>query len=133
MKNLNIDQLETVLLEKRRQVKSLKQDIQEIEDHILDRYGEAVREELRSKPDMTGTVTLQDKVKITIPKRVKWDQEQLQQLYQKIKAGNEDPDEYIDVAYKVTETSYEAWPTPIKEQFKPARTVEHGKAKVEFV
>ena len=61
-----------------------------------------------------------------LPKRVDWDQHELGQLVERIKAEGEDPREYIEVSLKVSERKYTAWPPHIRTLFEPARTVRSG-------
>ena len=62
-----------------------------------------------------------------LPKRVEWDQAQLAALVKRIRAEGDDPAEYVDVAFKVPERKYAAWPTGIRSAFEGARTVKTGK------
>ena len=64
-----------------------------------------------------------------LPKRVDWDQQKLAALIERIRAEGDDPDEYVDVAIKVPERKYTAWPGHLREAFEPARTVRTGKPK----
>lgn len=78
----------------------------------------------------TGTVRFVDGgVEITaeLPKRVEWDQARLAALVERIRAGGEDPGEYVEAAYKVPERAYTAWPDRIRQAFEPARTVRTGR------
>lgn len=70
-----------------------------------------------------GTV----KVTVTIPKRVKWDQEKLAVAVDEIKSWGETPGDYVDTEIKVAERKYDAWPPSIRDVFTPARTLETGK------
>lgn len=78
----------------------------------------------------TGTVRFQDgNVEVTadLPKKVEWDQHRLNALAEQIRAGGEDPGEYVEVSFKVAERAYAAWPERIRSAFEPARTVRTGK------
>ncbi len=78
----------------------------------------------------TGTVHFEDgPVSITadLPKRVDWDQRQLADLVERIRAGGENPGEYVEVSFKVAERAYAAWPERIRTVFEPARTVRTGR------
>jgi hypothetical protein len=78
----------------------------------------------------TGTVRFQDgvvEVVVDLPKRVDWDQTRLAALAEQIRAGGEDPGEYVEVSFKVSERAYTAWPERIRLAFEPARTVRTGK------
>lgn len=77
-----------------------------------------------------GTVRFQDgNVEVTadLPKKVEWDQRRLAALTEQIRAGGEDPGEYVEVSFKVAERAYAAWPERIRNAFEPARTVRTGK------
>ena len=78
----------------------------------------------------TGTVRFQDgsvEVVAELPKRVEWDQGRLAALAEQIRAGGEDPAEYVEVSFKVPERAYAAWPERIRQAFEPARIVRTGK------
>ena len=79
----------------------------------------------------TGIVRFQDgNVEITadLPTKVEWNQRRLAALAEPIRAGGEDPGQYVEVSFKVSERAYTAWPDRIREAFEPARTVRTGRA-----
>ncbi len=63
-----------------------------------------------------------------LPKKVEWDQEQLAATVERIRASGDDPAEYVDLAFKVPERKYGAWPGHIRTAFEAARTVKAGNA-----
>jgi hypothetical protein len=78
----------------------------------------------------TGTVRFQDgevEIVADLPKKVAWDQARLATLAEQMRAGGEDPADYLDVSFKVAERAYGAWPERIRQAFAPARTVRTGK------
>lgn len=78
----------------------------------------------------TGIVHFDDgQVRVTadLPKKVEWDQALLSNLDARIAANGDNPREFIDVSYRVSETKFSAWATALREQFIPARTVKVGK------
>ncbi len=78
----------------------------------------------------TGTVRLVDgdfTVVADLPKRVDWDQEMLAATVERIRLSGDDPAQYVDIAIKVPERKYGAWPEAIRAVFEPARTVGSGK------
>ncbi|PHK93891.1 hypothetical protein CR162_16475 [Pseudoroseomonas rhizosphaerae] len=78
----------------------------------------------------TGTVRFEDgpvTVVADLPKRVEWDQHRLATLVEQIRAGGEDPAEYLEISFKVPERAYTAWPERIRQAFEPARTVRTGR------
>jgi len=78
----------------------------------------------------TGIVRFEDgsvEVAVELPKRVEWDQRRLAALVEQIRAGGENPGEYVELTFKVSERAYAAWPERIRGAFEPARTVRTGK------
>ena len=78
----------------------------------------------------TGTVRLvEDGVAVIadLPKPLEWDQTRLAALVERIRAEGDDPAECVDVAFKVPERKYAAWPGAIRAAFEDARTVRTGK------
>lgn len=100
------------------------------------RYATRAAEARRACGKDTGTVRLADgdyTVVADLPKRVDWDQEKLAAMVARIRAAGDDPAEYVDITFKVSERKYTAWPDAIREGFEPARTVRTGTLKVEIV
>ena len=84
----------------------------------------------------TGTVRFDEgdfTIVADLPKRVDWDQERLAAMVERIRAAGDDPTEYVDIAFKVPERKYAAWPDAIRVGFEPARTVRPGTLKIEIV
>lgn len=78
----------------------------------------------------TGVIHFDDgQVRITadLPKKIDWDQVRLAEIVRRIRDNGEDPAEYVDVSYRVSETKFNAWPEAIKGAFAPARTLKTGK------
>jgi hypothetical protein len=78
----------------------------------------------------TGSVHFEDgQIQVTadLPKRVTWDQKQLAELAKRIQGTGEDPLQYMDIAYKVPERKFTAWPDTIKSAFQDARTLKMGR------
>lgn len=100
-------------------------------DGVLDRRYATIAAELRSREGKdTGTVRFDDggiTVVADLPKKVEWDQEQLAATVERIRASGDDPTEYVDLAFKVPERKYGAWPIHIRAAFEAARTVKTGK------
>ena len=100
------------------------------------RYATRAAEARRACGKDTGTVRLADgdfTVVADLPKRVEWDQTQLAGMVERIRAAGDDPAQYVDVAFKVPERKYAAWPDAIRAGFEPARTVRPGTLKIEIV
>lgn len=78
----------------------------------------------------TGVIHFDDgRVRVTadLPKRVEWDQKRLAEIVRRIAEGGEDPAEYVETAYRVSETKFNAWPESLKGAFAAARTLKTGK------
>ena len=65
-------------------------------------------------------------VQVDRSKTVTWDQAKLAASVEAIRAGGDDPAEYVKTAYSVSEAAYAAWPSMIRKVFEPARTVKPG-------
>ncbi len=94
------------------------------------RFAEKAHTARRDAGKDTGTVRLVEDGVVVIadlPKRVDWDQDQLAALVERIRVEGDDPAEYVDVAFKVPERKYAAWPSAIRAAFEDARTVRTGK------
>jgi len=79
----------------------------------------------------TGVVHFDDgRVRITadLPKKIDWDQSRLAEITQRIAANGDDPAEYVEISYRVSEAKFSAWPESLKSAFAPARTLKTGKA-----
>jgi hypothetical protein len=78
----------------------------------------------------SGTIHFTDgdyKITSVLPKKIEWDQERLKDVVIAIKQHGENPDEYVESSYRVSETKYTAWPEHIKNIFRPARLFKVGK------
>jgi hypothetical protein len=83
----------------------------------------------RAKGTDVGTVTITTdgfRVKADLPKKVDWDQAELRRAIDMIRSWGENPDDYVSVEIKVSETKYNAWPPAIQKLFTPARTLSAG-------
>ncbi|MGC8203899.1 hypothetical protein ACP2AV_14460 [Aliiroseovarius sp. PTFE2010] len=97
------------------------------------RYASRAAEERQAAGKDTGTVRFDDgdfTVVADLPKRVDWDQAQLGDVVERIRASGDDPAQYVDIAIKVPERKYSAWPDGIRASFESARTVRVGALKV---
>jgi hypothetical protein len=62
-----------------------------------------------------------------LPKKVEWDQAKLAEITRRIAANGENPAQYVEVSYRVSETKFGAWPESLKSAFVQARTLKTGK------
>ncbi len=97
------------------------------------RYAARATEERQAAGKDTGAVRLEDgdfTIVADLPKRIAWDQAQLASMADRIRTAGDNPSEYINVAFKVSERKYTAWPEAIRKGFEPARTVKPGTLKI---
>lgn len=113
-----------------------KQDVALLDAVLRRRYEELARMARQDEGKDTGTVRLSDgpvTVIADLPKKVSWDQRKLAELAARIEAEGDDPTEYLETSFKVSERKYTAWPTHIKDVFLPARTLGTGKPSFRLV
>ena len=100
------------------------------------RYKDRARQ-VRAEADKdAGTVRFEDNGVIVVadlPKKVEWNQSELSDLVERIKAEGEDPHDYIEVSLRVSERKYTSWPRSVVKLFEPARTVRFGKETYELI
>jgi hypothetical protein len=100
-------------------------------DRALDlRYAQRAHQLRLAAGKDTGVVHFEDgQVRITadLPKKVEWDQAKLNDITRRIAANGEDPTEYVEISYRISETKFNAWPETLKSAFAPARTLKTGK------
>lgn len=100
-------------------------------DRVLDlKYAQRAHELRLAAGKDTGVVHFDDgRVRITadLPKKVEWDQAKLNDITRRIAANGEDPAEYVEISYRVSETKFNAWPETLKSAFASARTLKTGK------
>lgn len=101
-----------------------------IEGAITLRFADQAQALRREAGKDTGTVRFeQDGVTVVadLSKRVDWDQALIAAVVERIRTAGDDPTQYVDIAIKVPERKYTAWPESIRTAFAPARTVNTGK------
>jgi hypothetical protein len=94
------------------------------------KYAEDAQQLRRAAGKDTGVIHFDDgHVRITadLPKKVEWDQAKLADITRRIVASGDDPAQYVEISYRVSETKFGAWPESIKTAFAPARTLKTGK------
>jgi hypothetical protein len=111
-------------------LKTAKIVVDWLDGAIALRFADHVQALRREAGKDTGTVRF-DRDGVTVvadlPKKVDWDQTLIAGVVERIRAAGDDPNQYVDVAIKVPERKYTAWPENIRTAFAPARTVKTGK------
>lgn len=131
MENISTPELLTHLKDLADRKKLIAKEENEIKETLIDRYKLTIDAELATKPEPFGTVNL-DGFSVTFPKRVTWDQVRLSDLVYEIQQGGEDPTEYVDVEYSVSEAKYKNWPTSVAKAFEAARTIKPGSPSIKI-
>jgi len=93
-------------------------------------YGDRIRSARGDGGKDFGVVHINDgdvRLSVDASKRVSWDQTQLATIAKRIDAAGESVGEFIDVAYSISETRFQNWPSTLRTQFEAARTVKPGK------
>ena len=93
-------------------------------DRALDlKYADRAHQVRLAAGKDTGVV----RITADLPKKVDWDQKRLSEITQRIAANGDDPSEYVEISYRISETKFNAWPESLKSAFAPARTLKTGK------
>ncbi len=100
-------------------------------DHALDlKYSTRAKELRLAAGKDTGVVHFNDgHVRITadLSKKIDWEQKQLAEIVRRIASNGDDPTQYVEITYRVSEAKFSAWPETLKSAFAPARTLKTGK------
>lgn len=96
------------------------------------RYAERTQDLRQALQKASGTIRFHDGEVVVVadtPRRIEWDQAQLAALAARIEASGEAVGDYVEIAYRVPERRYGAWPAAIRERFAAARKVTPGKVR----
>ena len=91
---------------------------------LAQRYGAATEAERSGQGKTSGTVRIEDAGVVVIadlPKKVSWDQERLAAMASRMRAAGDNPEDYLEIAYRVPERRFSAWPEVLREGFADAR------------
>jgi hypothetical protein len=128
---LNSSQLSRLQADAIRAVSSAKLTKDLLDGVLSHKYSDQAIDLRHQKGKDFGSVRFYDgdvTVISDLPKKPVWDQKQLSAIVQRIQEAGDDPSEYIDTAFKISESKYNAWPEHIRRTFEPARTLKAGKA-----
>ncbi len=98
-----------------------------VADAVAEARAESLKTEGRIRCVVEGCEVVSD-----VPKKVTWDEKILDAAAAKIAAMNEDPHRFIDWKASVSERKFEVLPAAIRQLIEPARTMSHGKEKIEI-
>ncbi len=119
--------LQTTALAETARVKRLRD---RLEAAIAQRYEAAAAAERLTQGKTSGTVRIEDAGVVVIadlPKKVTWDQDRLAAMATRIREAGDDPTQYLEIAYRVPERRFGAWPDAMREGFAAARSETTGK------
>ena len=111
-------------------LKSAKSMKDWLDGAIAQKFGDRAREARAAIAKDTGIIRFSDgaiTIVADLPKKVDWDQAKLAALVETIRGSGEDPGQYIEISFSVSERAYGAWPDAIRCAFEPARTLRTGK------
>lgn len=106
-----------------------------LQGEVEERFKGDIQEAYRAKHADTGTVNLSVgawTVEVNRPKKVEWDQKELQTIYAKIKESGGDPHDFMEVNLVVTEKAYGGWTETTQAKFADARTVIPGNTSIKI-
>lgn len=108
---------------------------EEYKNQLLSMLSDEIKNSLDGKAYGCGTANFETDtktIKVTVGKKVDWDQNKLKSIWNDIRKGGENPEEYITVKYGVSENAYKSWPSSISDVFEPARTVTPSKPTIKI-
>ncbi len=119
--------LQTTALAESARVKRLRD---RLEAGIAQRYEAAAEAKRTAQGKTSGTVRVEDDgvvIVADLPKKVSWDQDRLAAMAERIRAAGDNPTDYLEIAYRVSERRFGAWPAAMREGFADARSETTGK------
>ena len=116
------------------EIKELKNELDEINSDLEDRYLSKAKDQLLQNFEKQGfgtTIIIDNdkKVSVSIRKKVTWDTPKLLELSKKL----DNPNEYINLKCSVLENKYKSASDKIKNLLCEARTVEDGTVSIEII
>ena len=73
------------------------------------------------------------KVLVDLPRDISWDQGKLRAIAQRIQEQGEDPSEFLDIHYSVSQDKFDQWPQHIRRSFEPALQIKTGRCTYRLV
>jgi hypothetical protein len=136
LSRLSSEELFALKHEAARQLTAAKAAVTVLDQALNTKYADrAQRLRLEAGKDCGAVTFVDELVKVTaeLPKTVEWDQALLAATAQRIAQNGDDPREFIETTYRVSETKYNAWNAALRKAFDPARTVKTGKPNYKLV
>ena len=124
------DLLQKALIAAMTEVTRAKRQLEHIEQALDMRYAHRAKALRLAQGKDSGVVHFDDgEVSVTadLPKKIEWDQATVARLVANIVACGDDPSQYVEISYRISETKFNAWPDSLRKPFSAARTVKVGK------
>jgi hypothetical protein len=134
-KGVELDAIQILLADAVAQATLAAQAKKVLIGEIESRYGANISAAYLREGKDAGTVHVTaDGYELTAdrPKKVEWDQAELQAIAARITAAGDHPSEYMDVTFTMQERRYTALPRSMQEIFAPARTVKPGSLSIKL-
>ncbi|MGI9283276.1 MAG: hypothetical protein ACR2PX_27100 [Endozoicomonas sp.] len=83
-----------------------------------------------------GTISFDDegtRVLVDLPREVSWDQQKLKTIAQRIQDQGEDPSEFLNIEYSVSQEQFDQWPEPVRQTFESACQIKPGRCTYQLV
>lgn len=83
-----------------------------------------------------GTISFDDegtRVLVDLPREVSWDQQKLKAIAQRIQEQGEDPTEFLNIEYSVSQEQFDQWPDPVRQTFESALQINPGRCTYKLV
>ena len=119
----------------RPRLQPIDEEIDRIKAQILAKVQGPAMSKFSEERKDAGTVNLTldgVAVKCVIDKSVKWDQPGLEHVAGRIREAGDNPLDFIEVTYGITENRFKNFPEAIQRVFLPYRAVKTGKPKYEY-
>ena len=127
---LPAEDLHYIQLEADKELKKAKARIAWLESALLTKYRDKAQNIRREAGKDFGIARFIDgeiTIVAELPKKVDWNQQELAALIEHLKSIGDEPLDYVDVSFSVSERKYAAWPQRFRAMFQDARTVSGGR------
>ena len=127
------------MLQQKAEIEAAIAEQKERLEFVMEEIGSYLADNIKTMRDMQakefGAVNFEVsgvKVTHTVPKKVKWDQVKMGEIFQKILESGDKPSNYMKATLEVPEKMYADFGDEVKSIFAQARTVEYGKPSWKF-
>lgn len=116
-------------------MKSLQEEMQAVNidiEHTLAQRLHDARQIMGKEYGVVNLVFEGFKVTETVPKKVEWDQQKMNDLFDAIATAGDDPRAYMKMKLEVAEEAYAEFVPEVQAMFRDCRTVKPGKPQLKF-